>query len=110
MMKNLKRLCNFGLISNYNEKFYIPTNIEILPLSQLRKHDVAIQGQHQDWIEKLKGNPLNTQRQKARFLFISLQIKSVNSSKIHTALSRSGLHPSIIGETIKQLTEKSTAA
>lgn len=110
IVKNLKRLCDFGLISKYQERYYIPTNIEPMCENHLRKLNTKLQCEHSAWLNNLNQNPLLTQRQKARFVYISLTLKSINQNKIQTALSRTGLHPSIIGEAIKQFAENSTAA
>ena len=108
--KNLKRLCDFGLISKYNELFYVPTNIEQMPEDKLRKLSYTLQSDHKRWIYCLSEDALATQRQKASFLFASLTLKLTETHEILKALSRSGLHPSIIGETTKHLMASTSAA
>ena len=108
--KNLKRLCDFGLISKYNELFYVPTNIEQMPEDKLRKLSYTLQSEHKRWIYCLSEDALATQRQKASFLFASLTLKLTETHEILKALSRSGLHPSIIGETTKHLMASTSAA
>lgn len=103
--KNLKRLCDFGLISKYNDYYYVPTNIEMMGEDKLRKLSYTLQSEHKKWIYCLNQDTLATQRQKARFLFASLTLKSIGTNEIIRALSRSGLHPSIIGETTQNLLE-----
>lgn len=103
--KNLKRLSDFGLLSKHNEKYYVPTSIDTIEENHLRKLNSALQLEHKKWLVHLNADPVSTQRQKARFVYSSLMLKSASTIKIRTALSRSGLHPSIIGETINHLSE-----
>lgn len=110
IVKNLKRLCDFGLISYYNEMYYVPTNIEVMSSDKLRKLNYLLQSEHKVWIDRLNENPLLAQRQKGRFLFATLTLKLSNNQQIQCALSRSGLHPSIIGELTNSNIASSTAA
>ena len=100
IVKNLKRLCYFGLISKYQDKYYVPTNIPNIEQNNLRKLNISLQSEHSLWINNLNSDPMTTQRQKALFICANFKLKSTKTNKIFTALSRSGLHPSIIGETI----------
>lgn len=109
--KQLKRLCQFGLITELKQnEFMVPRTISSINNLVLYRLTRDMQEQHAIWMDRLSISHVSTQKRRMKALVSHLEIMGVSDLEIQNALYVSGLHPSIIGEAIASFAKKDSAA
>jgi hypothetical protein len=99
VVKQLARLEKKSLIRKISDTVYkVPLSFPLAPDSWLRQTGMYHEQLHHDWLDRLVSSPLTTQRQRSFALIHRMQTMGYLDDAIIGALSRSGLHPSVIGE------------
>ncbi len=102
--KQLSRLCQFQLMTKIsNDHYVVQSHIPALNDGYVRKLHSREAHYHESWIARLTSRPSATQQRKAGHLVMSMTMMGYDITTIRAAISRSGLHPSIIGKTLATL-------
>ena len=107
LIKQFVRLKRFGLIKQYNSTaFLISPHIPMLSPAELNRISQVECAAHEKWIRGLENNLIATYKKRIENLISTLYLMGINSESVVLAIINSGIHPSIIGEYIKDIDKK----